>query len=82
MMVPEGAVMKEVWIAGAGIVFGWLMSKTWSDPGCHVGLMLFLVATAVMALAFAFAVVGHGRKDPEVDAPAEDEDTPPDSGPR
>jgi hypothetical protein len=82
MMAP-GAVMKEVWIAGAGIVFGWLMSKTWSDPGCQVGLMLFLVVTAVMALAFAFAVVGHGRKDPDIEAPPEDdEEDPPVPGPR
>jgi hypothetical protein len=56
--------MKEAWIAGAGIVFGWLMGKTWDDPGCRVGLVIFLVVTAVMVLAFAFAVVGHGRSDP------------------
>ena len=66
--------MKEVVIAGAGIVFGWLMSKTWSDPACQVGLMLFLVVTAVMALTFAFAVVGHGRKDPEARPEDDDED--------
>ena len=53
--------MRDVWLAGAGIVFGWLMSKTWSDPGCQVGLVIFLVATAVMTLVFALAVVGHGR---------------------
>jgi hypothetical protein len=50
-----------VLIAGAGFVLGWLVSKTWQDPGCRVGLAMFLVLTAVMALAFAFAVVGHGR---------------------
>ena len=66
--------MKEVVIAAAGIVFGWLMSKTWSDPACQVGLMLFLVVTAVMALTFAFAVVGHGRKDPEARPEDDDED--------
>ncbi len=55
--------MKEAWIAGAGIVFGWLMSKTWDDPGCRLGLVLFLIVTAVMVLVFAFAVVGHGRQD-------------------
>ena len=66
--------MKEAWIAGAGIVFGWLMSKTWSDPACQVGLVLFLVVTAVMALTFAFAVAGHGRKDPEDDLEDDDED--------
>ena len=63
--------MKDVWIAGAGIVFGWLMSKTWNDPGCRLGLVLFLVVTAVMVLTFAFAVVGHGRKEP---SPPEDDD--------
>ena len=46
--------MRDVVIAGAGIVFGWLIEQTWSDPACQVGLMLFLVVTAVMALAFAF----------------------------
>ena len=69
--------MRDVVIAGAGIVFGWLMSKTWSDPACQVGLMLFLVVTAVMALAFAFAVVGHGRKDPEASPEDDDEDGSP-----
>jgi hypothetical protein len=64
--------MKDVWIAGAGIVFGWLMSKTWDDPGCRLGLALFLVVTAVMVLTFALAVVGHGRKDAA--PPPEDDD--------
>ena len=39
--------------SGAGVAFGWLMSKAWSDPQCQTGLVIFLVATAVMALAFA-----------------------------
>ena len=43
------------------MVFGWLMSKAWSDPGCQMGLVVFLVATAVMFLAFVLVVVGHGR---------------------
>jgi len=55
--------VKDVWIAGAGIVFGWLMSKTWDDPGCRLGLVIFLVVTAVLVLTFALAVVGHGRQD-------------------
>jgi len=59
--MESGVKMKDVLIAGAGFVLGWLMSKTWQDPGCRVGLAMFLVLTAVMALAFAFAVVGHGR---------------------
>ena len=61
---------KDVWIATAGFVLGWLMSKTWQDPGCRIGLMLFLVVTAVMVLAFALAVVGHRRP---VDVPPADE---------
>jgi hypothetical protein len=51
--------MKDVSIATAGFALGWLMSKTWQDPGCRAGLALFLVVTAVLVLAFAFAVVGH-----------------------
>ncbi len=62
--------MKDVWIATAGFVFGWLMSKTWQDPGCRLGLVMFLVVTAVMVLAFALAVVGHRRP---VDTPNEEE---------
>ena len=63
--------MRDIWVAGAGIVFGWLMSKAWSDPGCRLGLVIFLVATAVMTLVFALAVVGHGRAP---DDPGRDED--------
>jgi hypothetical protein len=63
--------MKDVWIAGAGFVLGWLVSKTWQDPGCRVGLAMFLVITAVMALAFVLAVVGHGRP---ADPPRDEED--------
>ncbi len=53
--------MRDAWFACTGIVFGWLMSKAWSDPGCQVGMVIFLITTAVLALAFALAVVGHGR---------------------
>jgi hypothetical protein len=53
--------MRDAWFAGAGIVFGWLMSKAWSDPGCQIGMVIFLVTTAVLTLGFALAVVGHGR---------------------
>jgi hypothetical protein len=53
--------LRDVWIAGTAFILGWLMSKTWTDPGCQVGLVIFLVATAVMGLVFALAVVGHGR---------------------
>lgn len=63
--------MKDVWIATAGFVLGWLLSKTWQDPGCRLGLALFLAITAVMVLVFALAVVGHGRP---ADPPHEEED--------
>ena len=71
--------MRDAWIAGAGFVFGWLMSKTWDDPGCRLGLALFLVLGAVMFLAFAFAVVGHGNK--EAPPPPDEEDDEDDDGP-
>jgi len=58
---PEGSRMRDVGLVGFGIVLGWLVSKTWSDPGCQLGLVVFLVATAVMTLGVALAVVGHGR---------------------
>ncbi len=62
--------MKDIWIATAGFVLGWLMSKTWQDPGCRLGLVVFLVVTAAMALAFVVAVVGH-RRTP--DSPSEED---------
>lgn len=64
--------MRDVGLAGAGFVFGWLMSKAWTDPLCQMGLVIFLVATAVMGLAFALAVVGHGRGPKN---PPDDEDS-------
>ena len=59
--------MRDVWLAALGFALGWLVSKAWSDPGCQLGLVIFLVVTAVVVLAFALAVVGHGRgpDDPE-----------------
>ena len=65
--------MRDVVIAGAGIVFGWLMSKTWSDPSCQLGLAVFLIAAAVMTLGFLLAVVGHGR-DPGAGDPHDEDD--------
>ena len=59
-------------MAAGAFVLGWLLSKTWDDPGCRLGLALFLVLGAAMTLAFALAVVGHGRKD--VPPPGDDED--------
>jgi len=38
----------RVGLVGIGIVIGWLVSKTWNDPGCQLGLIVFLIATAVM----------------------------------
>jgi hypothetical protein len=63
--------MREAGFVGSGFVFGWLMSKTWSDPGCQMGLVVFLGATAVMFLAFVLSVVGHGRASGD---PGSDED--------
>jgi len=53
--------MRDVGLVAVGIVLGWLVSKTWSDSGCQLGLVVFLVATSVMTLGFALAVFGHGR---------------------
>ena len=65
--------MRESGLVGVGVVLGWLASKTWSDPGCQLGLVVFLVATAVMALGCLLAVVGHGR-DPRADDPDDDDE--------
>jgi hypothetical protein len=66
--------MKDIWIATAGFVLGWLMSKTWQDPGCRLGLVIFMVVTAVMLLVFVLAVVGHRRPvDPSEDEPHDGE---------
>ena len=64
--------MRDAWFAGTGIVFGWLMSKAWTDPGCQIGMVIFLVMTAVLTLAFALAVVGHGRGPQDPDRDEED----------
>jgi hypothetical protein len=69
--------MRDLGFASAGMVFGWLMSKAWSDPGCQVGLVVFLVATAVMTLVFALAVVGHGRHPGSQDPDKDDNGDPP-----
>jgi hypothetical protein len=65
--------MRGAWLVGVGVVLGWLASKTWSDPGCRLGLVVFLIATAVMTLGFLLAVVGHGR-DPDPGAGDPDDD--------
>jgi hypothetical protein len=48
--------LKEAWLVGAGFALGWLTTKTWSDPDCRLGLVVFLVITAVLVLVFAIAV--------------------------
>lgn len=60
-----------------GVVLGWLASKTWSDPACQLGLVVFLIATAVMTLGFLLAVVGHGRDARADDHDEDDEDDRP-----
>lgn len=72
--------MRDVWLAGIGFVFGWLMSKAWEDPGCRLGLVVFLVVTAVLVLVFVLAVVGHGGKDAAGPEPGADDDGEDDTG--
>lgn len=64
--------MRDTGLLGVGVVLGWLASKTWSDPGCQLGLVVFLIAAAVMTLGFLFAV-GHGR-DPGSGDPDDEDD--------
>jgi biotin transporter BioY len=66
--------MKDVGFAAAGFVLGWLMSKTWQDPGCRLGLVVFLVVTAIMVLAFALAVAGGGSAGGSPDEEERDND--------
>ena len=65
--------MRGAGLVGVGVVLGWLASKTWSDPGCQLGLVVFLVVTAVMTLGFLLAVVGH-RRDPDAGDPDDDDE--------
>ena len=67
--------MRDTGLLGVGVVLGWLASKTWSDPGCQLGLVVFLIAAAVMTLGFLVAVVGHGR-DPRAGDPDDDDESP------
>ena len=69
--------MRDTGLLGVGVVIGWLASKTWSDPGCQLGLVVFLIAAAVMTLGFLFAVVGHGREPVAGDPDEDDEDDRP-----
>jgi hypothetical protein len=65
--------VRDGGLVAVGVVLGWLASKTWNDPGCQLGLVVFLVATAAMALGFLLAVVGHGR-DTRADGHDEDDE--------
>ena len=38
--------MRDAWLVGAGFALGWLATKTWQDPGCRLGLVVFLVIKA------------------------------------
>jgi hypothetical protein len=73
--------MRGTGLVGVGVVLGWLASRTWSDPECRLGLVVFLVATAVMALGCLLAVVGHGR-DPGTGDPDDDDESDPRGSPR
>jgi hypothetical protein len=64
--------MNQVWLVGAGIVFGWLMAETWRDPGCYLGLAIWLAVTALTVAACLFAVFG-----PRKDTPKEDDEHDP-----
>jgi hypothetical protein len=65
--------MRDGGLVVAGIIFGWLVSKSWNDPECRLGLAIFLVATAVMFLVFALALVGHGKEPQSPDRDEEDD---------
>jgi len=68
--------VRESGLVGVGVILGWLASKTWSDPGCQLGLVVFLVATAAMALGFLLVLVGQ-RRDASDDYDEDDEDDRP-----
>ncbi|HKX02017.1 MAG TPA: hypothetical protein VJX71_05935 [Methylomirabilota bacterium] len=68
--------MRDGGLVGVGLVLGWLASKTWSDPGCQLGLVVFLVATAAMTLGFLLVLVGQ-RRDARDDHDEDDEDDRP-----
>jgi hypothetical protein len=65
--------VRAAGLVGVGVVLGWLASKTWSDPGCQLGLVVFLVAAAAMTPGFLLAVVGH-RRDPDAGDPDDDDE--------
>ena len=69
--------MRDSGLVGVGVILGWLASKTWSDPGCQLGLVVFLVATAAMTLGFLLVLVGHRRDARDGDHDEDDEDDRP-----
>ena len=54
--------MNQVWLIGGSIVFGWLMAQTWRDPGCYVGLAIWLAVTALTVAACLFVVFGPKKE--------------------
>ncbi len=62
--------MRDGGLVGTGIIFGWLLSKSWSAPECRLGFHL-PGRDRVMFLVFGLAVVGHGK---EPQGPDRDED--------
>ena len=67
--------MRDSGLVGVGVILGWLASKTWSDPGCQLGLVVFLVATAAMTLGFLLVLVGQ-RRDARDDDEDDEDDRP------
>jgi hypothetical protein len=66
--------VRDAWLVGAGFALGWLATKTWQDPGCRLGLVVFLVITAVLVLVFAVAVSAPRTRDDGPDG-ADDPDS-------
>ena len=69
--------MRDSGLVDVELVLSWLASKTWSDPGRQLDLVVFLVATAVMTLGFLLAVVGHRRDTRDGDHDEDHEDDRP-----
>ena len=65
--------MRDGWLVGAGFALGWLTTKTWQDPACRLGLVVFLAVTAVLVLVFAIAVSAPRRRDDDGGSDGPDE---------
>jgi len=59
--------MNQVWLIAVGIMFGWLMAQTWRDPGCYLGLAVWLAVTALTVAACLFVVFGPKKEAPNDD---------------